>query len=146
VLADSRQKVFGVSPELRAEYEVIEQTRTEYERACKVAEEEGKTPPDAKDVELRSTEELQAELETQEANLAMNLNTNPGVVEQYEKRKKEVSNQPCYLVLVLKMAPVHQIEALTDSLESQEKKSHKIERAIKNARVYLPLSSSTTIH
>jgi hypothetical protein len=92
ILADSRQKVFGVTPELRTEYEAIEQTRTEYERACKVAEENGTTPPDSKGVELRATEELYAELETQEANLAMNLNTNPGVVEQYEKRKKEVSS------------------------------------------------------
>lgn len=92
VLADSRQKVFGIEPELRAEYEEIEQVRSEYEKACKTAEEQGTTPPPSDGVELRTMDELHAELETQQANLEMNLNTNPGVVEQYEKRKKEVSD------------------------------------------------------
>ena len=35
--------------------------------------------------------ELREELETQQANLDLNLATNPGVVEQYEKRKRDVS-------------------------------------------------------
>ena len=90
VLANSRQKVFGVDAQLRAEYEEIERVRGDYEQACKTAEEQGTMPPSNKGVELRTTDELYAELETQQANLAMNLNTNPGVVEQYEKRKKEV--------------------------------------------------------
>lgn len=35
-------------------------------------------------------EELQAELATQQANLEMIMQTNPGVIEQYEKRQAEV--------------------------------------------------------
>jgi chromosome segregation ATPase len=94
VLEVSREKVFGASEELREGYEKIERRRTEYEKAYNKAEQDGTTPPPSTDVELRSTEELQAELETQQANLEMNLNTNPGVVEQYEKRKKEASRCP----------------------------------------------------
>jgi structural maintenance of chromosomes protein 5 len=94
VLEVSRQKVFALEPELREEYGEIEQTRIEYDNACKKAEKDGTAPPSGEGVELRSTEELRAELETQQANLEMNLNTNPGVVEQYEKRKKDVSKWP----------------------------------------------------
>jgi chromosome segregation ATPase len=83
-----------LEPDLRAEYEEIEQRRTEYEKECKKAETDGSTPPSNEGVELRSTDELRAELDTQQAKLEMNLNTNPGVVEQYEKRKKEVNRQP----------------------------------------------------
>jgi hypothetical protein len=92
ILDISRKKVFGVEPELREEYELIEQKRTEYDKACEQAAANGAPPPPVDGVELRSAEELEAELQIQEANLEMNLNTNPGVVEQYEKRKQEV---PC---------------------------------------------------
>jgi structural maintenance of chromosomes protein 5 len=90
ILDISRKKVFGVEPELREEYELIEQKRTEYDKACEQAAAAGAPPPPVDGVELRSAEELEAELQIQEANLEMNLNTNPGVVEQYERRKQEV--------------------------------------------------------
>jgi chromosome segregation ATPase len=90
ILEQSRKMVFNSEPELKADYEAIHQARNDYDATLKEAEERGTVPPPTEGVELRTTNELHAELETQEANLEMNLNTNPGVVEQYEKRKKEV--------------------------------------------------------
>jgi chromosome segregation ATPase len=89
-LEQSRQKIGEVSQELRDAYDEIEGRRIEYEKDFKEAEVNNTTPPSAEHVELRNMEQLEADLETQKANLEMNLNTNPGVVEQYEKRKKEV--------------------------------------------------------
>ncbi|KAH7912946.1 hypothetical protein BJ138DRAFT_1147123 [Hygrophoropsis aurantiaca] len=66
-------------------------------------------------VHIRSVNELQAELEVQCANLEMIMQTNPGVVEQYERRKTE-------------------IETLTKTLEAREKTEQKLERDIKNAK------------
>jgi multidrug resistance efflux pump len=94
VLEKSRKMVFNSEAELKADYETIHQARNDYDAALKEAEERGTALPPTEGVELRTTDELHAELETQEANLEMNLNTNPGVVEQYEKRKKEVC-VPC---------------------------------------------------
>jgi lipopolysaccharide biosynthesis regulator YciM len=91
-LEQSRQKIGEVSQELRDAYDDIEGRRIEYEKDFKEAEVNNTTPPSAENVELRNMEQLEADLETQKANLEMNLNTNPGVVEQYEKRKKEVCN------------------------------------------------------
>ena len=79
-----------MTPELREAYDEIEGRRIAYNSDLKAAEENNTTPPSSEDVELRNTEQLEADLETQKAALEMNLNTNPGVVEQYEKRKKEV--------------------------------------------------------
>ncbi|KAG2073647.1 structural maintenance of chromosomes protein [Suillus decipiens] len=63
----------------------------------------------------RSVDDLRTELDVQLANLDMISSTNPGVVEQYERRKTE-------------------IEALTKTLEDREKNTRKVEREIKNAR------------
>ncbi|KAG6331320.1 hypothetical protein ID866_7769 [Astraeus odoratus] len=63
----------------------------------------------------RSVEQLRAELEVQNANLDMIMQTNPGVVEQYERRKAE-------------------IEDLTKKIEDREKQCIRLEREIKNAR------------
>jgi len=41
-------------------------------------------------VHCRSVEQLRQELDVQRANLDMITQTNPGVVEQYERRKNEV--------------------------------------------------------
>lgn len=38
----------------------------------------------------RTVDQLRADLEVQQANLEMIMQTNPGVIEQYEKRKAEV--------------------------------------------------------
>lgn len=82
----------AIDDELRQEFTAIEDARLVYEKECAKAEENGTTPPSSDGVELRSADELQADLDIQTTNLEMNLNTNPGVVEQYEKRKVEVSN------------------------------------------------------
>ncbi|KAG1833286.1 P-loop containing nucleoside triphosphate hydrolase protein [Suillus subluteus] len=63
----------------------------------------------------RSVNDLRTELDVQQANLDMISLTNPGVVEQYERRKNE-------------------IEALAKTLEDREKSTRKVEREIKNAR------------
>ncbi|KAH7887410.1 hypothetical protein F5I97DRAFT_1925860 [Phlebopus sp. FC_14] len=63
----------------------------------------------------RSVEQLRAELEVQKANLDMIMQTNPGVVEQYDRRKAEIGT-------------------LTKTLEDRERASQRLEREIKNAR------------
>jgi hypothetical protein len=67
-----------------------------YDKEVTAAEEQGRPPPPPDGVDLRSLDELQAELDTQRAALELNLNTNPGVVEQYEKRKRDVSGCRCF--------------------------------------------------
>jgi structural maintenance of chromosomes protein 5 len=93
VLNTSRDKIEEVSDELRDEYNIIEKDRLQYEADLKKATENNTTPPPTEGIELRDTEQLTTDLETERANLEMNLNTNPGVIEQYEKRKKEVSRR-----------------------------------------------------
>jgi len=87
----SRQVISAITPELREQYNEIEAARMLYDKEVAAAEEEGRPPPPSDGVDLRSLDELRAELETQRAALDLNLNTNPGVVEQYEKRKRDVS-------------------------------------------------------
>ncbi|KAF8076878.1 hypothetical protein FPV67DRAFT_1605252 [Lyophyllum atratum] len=111
----SRDVMNAIEPELRERYNAIEAARANYERELAAAEQNGTTPPSAEGVDLRSLEELQAELERQRANLDLNLNTNPGVVEQYEKRKRD-------------------IEQLGKTIEEKQNKADKIERSIKSAR------------
>jgi hypothetical protein len=97
-LDESKLVLNGATPELREEYQVIENVRAQYERELAAAEKEGRPPPSTEDVDLRTLEELRAELETQRANLDLNLATNPGVVEQYEKRKRDVSVPFCHVL------------------------------------------------
>ncbi|KAF7374162.1 Structural maintenance of chromosomes protein 5 [Mycena sanguinolenta] len=102
--------------DLRTEYHVQEQAREAYDKAVKAAAEARQEPPvPGADVDLRTLAELEAELARQEADLDMNANTNPGVVEQYEKRKKE-------------------IEVLEKTIESGKRQEAKIEKKVKNAR------------
>ncbi|KAF8187572.1 P-loop containing nucleoside triphosphate hydrolase protein [Mycena galopus ATCC 62051] len=116
-LADSNQQMLLQLPaELRNEWEAITQAQTAYEKAVESAEQKGEdAPAPGDDVDLRSRAELQAELEKQEANLEMDANTNPGVVEQYEKRKRD-------------------IEVLEKTIEGRQRQANKIEKNIKNAR------------
>lgn len=62
----------------------------------------------------RTVEELRAELEVQKANLDMIMQTNPGVMEQYERRKTE-------------------IEGLSARLEDREQRCRKLEHDMKKA-------------
>ena len=91
ILERSRHDLAAASEEIQKEYGIIEEVRLVYEKNVELAKEKGLPEPDASGVDFRTVDELQAELETQRANLDMNLNTNPGVVEEYEKRKRDVS-------------------------------------------------------
>jgi chromosome segregation ATPase len=87
----SQQMLLQLPEELRDEYQEREQARGPYDKAVEEAVKSGEEPPAPEEgIDVRSMEELQTELEKQEANLEMNVNTNPGVVEQYEKRKRDV--------------------------------------------------------
>ncbi|KAF8437175.1 hypothetical protein L210DRAFT_2358298 [Boletus edulis BED1] len=63
----------------------------------------------------RTVEALRADLETQQANLEMIMQANPGVIKQYEKRQAEIGK-------------------LTKTLNEREKASQRLEREIKSAR------------
>ncbi|KAG6841292.1 hypothetical protein C0991_012462 [Blastosporella zonata] len=114
-LKESRDLMEVIEGELREKYNEIEAKRTQYDRNLKEAEANGTTPPSSEGVDVRSLEELQAELFTQQANLELNLNTNPGVVEQYEKRK-------------------HDIEVLEKTIERKQAEAERIEKSIKTAK------------
>ncbi|KAF8634626.1 hypothetical protein AX15_000803 [Amanita polypyramis BW_CC] len=115
LLEQSRAVVAGMEPDLRAEYDEIERKRMEYDKASHAAEQGGTTSPSAEGVDVRSLEELQAELETQKANLELNLATNPHVIEQYERRKEEIEN-------------------LERTIEEKRKRAMRFEKNIKTAR------------
>ena len=64
----------------------------------------------------RDVADLNNELETQRQRLEMCFQTNPGVIEQYERRKAEIEN-------------------LSGKLDDRQRKADKIDRQIKVARV-----------
>ena len=64
----------------------------------------------------RDVADLNNELETQRQRLEMCFQTNPGVIEQYERRKNEIEN-------------------LSQKLADRQRKADKIDRQIKSARV-----------
>ena len=130
LLEESRAVVSKMEPDLRAEYDEIERKRMEYDKACHAAE--GRTLPSAEGVDVRSLEELQAEHETQKANLELNLTTDPHVVEQYERRKGEVSRSVWCMRLIIIL--LSQIDNLERSVEEKNKRATRFEKSIKNAR------------
>ncbi|EEB86791.1 hypothetical protein MPER_16119, partial [Moniliophthora perniciosa FA553] len=77
-------------PELAEIGRRIQASRKEYHRALKEAEANGTEPPSKENIDLRNYNELEMALEGQKAQLELVTKTNPGVVEQYEKRKREV--------------------------------------------------------
>ncbi|KII94777.1 hypothetical protein PLICRDRAFT_128007 [Plicaturopsis crispa FD-325 SS-3] len=109
-LIRSRAIMDDADPEVRAEYEAIEQARLAWDRDEANA---NRTPPP--EIDERLPEELQVALDAKKEELQVNNHTNAGVVEQYERRKKE-------------------IEDLEAKLEERRTKAEKIERDIKNAR------------
>ncbi|KAF7364526.1 Structural maintenance of chromosomes protein 5 [Mycena venus] len=112
----SQETLAELPEELREEYQEKEQVRIAYDQALKEAKKNGEDPPvPAVNVDLRTMDELQAELEKQKANLEMNTKTNPGVVAQYEKRKRD-------------------IEQLEKTIEGRRRQANKIERNMKNAK------------
>ncbi|KAJ7043397.1 hypothetical protein C8F04DRAFT_1072037 [Mycena alexandri] len=116
LLQRSKDLLSELPDDMREEYHETEQARIKYEKACENATKNNEEAPEpGEDVDMRSMEELQTELEKQEANLEMNMNTNPGVVEQYEKRKQD-------------------IEQYEKSIETRQRAANKIEKSIKVAR------------
>ena len=89
-LEESRTIMNEIEPGLRDEYQHIEAARAYYDKALASAEQNGTTPPSSEGVDIRTVDELQAELGKQQANLELNFATDGGVVEQYEKRKRQV--------------------------------------------------------
>ncbi|KAJ7760373.1 hypothetical protein B0H16DRAFT_1719878 [Mycena metata] len=116
LLQQSKDLLSDLPDDMREEYHETEQARIKYEKACEEAAKNNEEAPEpGEDVDTRSMEELQTELEKQEANLEMNMNTNPGVVEQYEKRKEDIAQYE-------------------KSIETRQRAANKIEKAIKVAR------------
>ena len=90
VLEESRRVLNEASLEVREEYNEIEEVRLHYEREEKEANEKGLTPPDKSAVDFRTVDELKAELATQQARLDLTMNTNQHIVDEFEKRKRDV--------------------------------------------------------
>ena len=101
ILERSRHDLAAASEEIQKEYAIIEEVRLVYEKNLELAKKQGLPEPDPSGVDFRTVGELQAELETQRANLDMNLNTDPGIVEEYEKRKRDVG----FLLLMIFLSP-----------------------------------------
>ncbi|KAJ3847412.1 hypothetical protein EV368DRAFT_51228 [Lentinula lateritia] len=110
-LNESRDALNNTTDEIREQYNEAMAKRTEYENALQSAESNGTTPPSAEGVDLRTADEYRAELESQEAQLELVSKTQPGVIEQYEKRKRD-------------------IEQLEKTLEERQRNAAKVERSI----------------
>lgn len=93
-LAESKEAIAAAEPELREKFTVMEESGEAMQR---------------------TSEQILAELETLRTQLDLILGTNPGVVDQYERRKAEIAS-------------------LTKKIEEREAKAAKIEKNIKTAR------------
>lgn len=69
----------------------------------------------------------------QQANLEMIMQTNPGVIQQYEKRKAEVCS--AIFVILRRVLSYVQIAKLTKTVNDRERASQRLEREINSARV-----------
>lgn len=90
-LDDSRRAIDEAEPAIKEQHQIITNKKNQYKAELKAAEASGSTPPSSEGVDLRTSDELENELERQQAQLEITLNTNPGVMEEYEKRKRDVS-------------------------------------------------------
>ncbi|KAF8885790.1 P-loop containing nucleoside triphosphate hydrolase protein [Infundibulicybe gibba] len=113
-LEHSRNILSDADSEIREQCKEIREARLQYEKDLNTARDKGMPPPPADGIDLRTLDELQTELDMQRTNLELNLATNPGVVEQYEKRKRD-------------------IEQLEKTIEERQRKASKVERNIKHA-------------
>ncbi|THH15953.1 hypothetical protein EW146_g4614 [Bondarzewia mesenterica] len=93
-LAVSKTKLAEVDEDIREEFRLMEESGEAHEK---------------------TVDEVKDELESLQQKLNLVLQTNPGVVDQYERRKAE-------------------IEALTKKIEERERKAKKVDKAIKIAR------------
>ena len=90
ILEESRRVLNEASAEVRELYNEIEEVRLQYEAEEKEAKEKGLPAPDKSVVDFRTVEELKEELATQQAKLDLTMNTNQHIVDEFEKRKKDV--------------------------------------------------------
>ncbi|KAI0058575.1 P-loop containing nucleoside triphosphate hydrolase protein [Artomyces pyxidatus] len=90
----SKEKLDSVDDDVRDEFQKMEENGTAHQR---------------------DSEQLRDELETLQQKLELVLATNPGVIEQYERRKNEIEN-------------------LTKKIEERERKVSKVEKSIQTAR------------
>ena len=90
ILEESRRVLNDASPEVREVYNEIEEVRLRYEAEEKEAKERGLPAPDKSVVDCRTVDELKEELATQQAKLDLTMNTNQHIVDEFEKRKKDV--------------------------------------------------------
>ncbi|KAJ8087221.1 Structural maintenance of chromosomes protein 5 [Marasmius tenuissimus] len=110
------QNAFGeASEEHQAVFKEMDKKRNQYKARLKVAHEKGLELPSDEGVDLRSSGELEAVMEEQHAQLELITKTNPGVIEQYEKRKRD-------------------IESLEQVLERKNRDAQNVEKAINSAK------------
>lgn len=100
ILETSRETLDAAPADVKAEYEEIDRKRGDYDEASRHAAANGLPQPDSSGVELRTVDDLQTDLETHKVKRNMIMATNPGVVEQYEKRKRDVSNRGLFIPCV----------------------------------------------
>ncbi|KIK65311.1 hypothetical protein GYMLUDRAFT_38753 [Collybiopsis luxurians FD-317 M1] len=112
-LNEFRAALNDTTEEIHEQYEEYQRKRAEYDQALKDAEANGTAPPSTEGVDLRTADEYRAEMEAQEAQLELVSKTQPGVIEQYEKRKRD-------------------IEQLEKTLDERQRNAAKIERTIKS--------------
>ncbi|KAJ3719185.1 hypothetical protein C8R42DRAFT_628654 [Lentinula raphanica] len=110
-LNQSRDALNNTTDEIREKYQEVQDRRTQYEQALKLAEANNTALPSAEGIDLRTADQYRAELESQQAQLELVSKTQPGIIEQYEKRKQE-------------------IEKLDLALKERQENADKIERSI----------------
>ncbi|KIY64376.1 P-loop containing nucleoside triphosphate hydrolase protein [Cylindrobasidium torrendii FP15055 ss-10] len=114
-LKASRVAIDSAEEEIQHLHNERSERQNEYKEALKQAEENGTEPPSKEGVDLRTLDELEEEMETQRTKLELIHSTNPGVMEEYEKRKRD-------------------IEVLERTLETKRAAAARIEKTINRAR------------
>lgn len=96
-------------------FDKLERSKTTLAEANGDALEEFRAMEENGEAHRKTSEEVKDDLQNQRQRLELVLQTNPGVVDQYERRKAE-------------------IEALTKKIEERERKAGKVDKSIKIAR------------
>ncbi|KAF9266101.1 P-loop containing nucleoside triphosphate hydrolase protein [Marasmius fiardii PR-910] len=95
----------------------VSAARAAYKAALKEAQTNGTEPPSDEGIDLRTADELETALEEQYAQLELITKTNPGVVEQYEKRKRDIESLE--VVLEKKNREAQSLEKSINSTKSK---------------------------
>jgi len=118
----------------RDKFNVLESARVVWENACKTAREEGNPePPPGEGVDTRGVEELRAELDTARAKLELNMNTDDGIVIQYERRQEEVG---FFIILMnFSLTTTFKIAQLERTIAGDKATEARLQKKIDSARV-----------